>query len=140
MSSRTQNKNADLKEDLAQVVTQLNHFRIELVLTKLKSALKRGVQKSLNDALGTIKTFEPPQGQDPTRYTPNRIIQKKTQHYKSPFMQHLAHNIPTNFSLGVTKQQTEFTAGDSICTVVQNVHDQSIVSRPSQEQFKRRSI
>ena len=78
MSSRTQNKNADLKEDLAQVVTQLNHFRIELVLTKLKTALKRGVQKSLSESLSSLKAFEPPQGQDVSRHTPNRVIQKKT--------------------------------------------------------------
>jgi len=44
---RTVNKTNDLKQDLTQVVTQLNQFRIQLVLTKLRAALKRSLTGNL---------------------------------------------------------------------------------------------
>ena len=44
----------NLQEDLRQVVTQLNQFRIQLVLSKLKSSLKNGIRANMKNAFDSI--------------------------------------------------------------------------------------
>ena len=72
----------NLKEDLRQVVTQLNQFRLNLVFSKLGSALARKISVRKSSAFYQIQASS----KDFKKRQEERSANRLSMQYKSPFM------------------------------------------------------